>query len=105
LKFAAIAGARRTGRDARDWGLDSRARLRCGASEHGGFDFDETHFVHYFADFENDFVAQRDVAMRLGATEIDVAIAEAGFFGGVDFVFYGERRSFCVVQDVQVGGD
>jgi len=50
-------------------------------------------------------VAQRDVAMRLRAAKIDVAIAQTRFFGGVDFVFYRERRSFCVVQDVQVGGD
>ncbi len=76
-----------------------------GASEHGRFDFDEAHFVHDFANFEDDFVAQCDIAMGLGATEVDVAIAQAGFFGGVDFVFDGERRRFGVVEDMQLGGD
>ncbi len=46
-----------------------------GAGEHGGFNFDEAHFVHDLADFENDFVAQREIAMRLQAAQIEIAIA------------------------------
>ncbi len=76
-----------------------------GAREHGRLDFDEAHFVHDFADFKDDFVAQRDIAVRLGAAEIDIAIAQAGFFGGVDFIFYGEGRSFRVVENMQFSGD
>jgi hypothetical protein len=43
--------------------------------------------------------------MRLGAAEIEIAVAQARFFGGVDFVFDREWRSFCVVQNVQLRGD
>jgi len=55
--------------------------------------------------FRERFCAQRDVAIRFGAAEIDVAVAQARFFCGVDFVFYRERRSLGVVEDVQIGGD
>ena len=67
------------------------------AREHGRFDFEEAHFVHGLANFENDFVAQREVAMRLGAAQVEIAVAQARFFGGVDFVFDGKRRRFGVV--------
>ncbi len=76
-----------------------------GAGEHGRFYFNEAHFVHDFANFEDNFVAQGEIAMRLGAAEVDVAIAQAGFFGGVDFVFDGEWRCFGVIENVQLGGD
>jgi hypothetical protein len=39
------------------------------------------------------------------AAEVEIAVAEARFFGGVDFVFDLKGRGFRVVEDVQPGGD
>ncbi len=77
----------------------------CRAREHGRFDFDKAHLVHGLANFEDDFVAQREVAMRLRAAQIKIAVAQARFFRGVDFVFDGKRRRFGVVQNVELGGN
>ena len=71
--------------------------FRRGAREHGGFHFEETHFVHGFANFEKNFVAQREIGVRLGAAQVEIAIAQARFFGGVDIVFDLEGRRFRVV--------
>ena len=43
--------------------------------------------------------------MRSRAAKIEIAVAQARFFGGVDFVFDREWRGFCVVQNVQLRGD
>jgi hypothetical protein len=79
--------------------------FRRGAREHGRFDFDEAHLVHHFADFENDAMAQREIAQLPRAPQVDVAIAQARFFGGVGFVFDRERRRLGGVQDVELGGN
>ena len=76
-----------------------------GAREHRRFDFEEAHFVHRFADFEDDFVAQREVGVLARAAQVEIAVAQARFFGGVDVVFDLKRRRFRVVQDVELGGD
>ena len=34
-------------------------------------------------------MAQREVAVRLGAAQVEIAVAQARFFGGVNFVFDG----------------
>ena len=73
--------------------------------EHGRFDFEEAQLVHGLANFEHDFVAQREVAVRFGTAQVEIAVAQARFFGGVDFVFDGKRRRFGVVQNVEFGGD
>jgi len=76
-----------------------------GAREHRRFDFEEAHFVHHAANFEQDFVAQREIGVLARAAQIEIAIAEARFFGGVGFVFDLKRRRFRVVEDVKLGGD
>ncbi len=76
-----------------------------GAGEHGRFDFDEAHFVHGAANFDNDFVAQHEIVVRLGAAQVEIAITQARFFGGVGFLLDLKRRRLCVVQDVQFCGD
>jgi len=51
------------------------------------------------------FVAQQKIAVRLRAAQVEIAVAQTRFFGGVDIGFDLERWRFCVVQDVQFCGD
>ena len=71
--------------------------FRRGACEHRGFDLDESHFVHGLANLEKYFVAQSQIAMRFGTSQIKIAKAESGFFGRVDFIFDRKWRCFGVV--------
>ena len=75
------------------------------AREHGRLDFVKTEFIERFANFQNHAMAQREIAMRTGAAQIEVAIAEACFFTGGDFVFDLEGRRFRGVQQQQIVGD
>ena len=79
--------------------------FRRGTREHRRFHFDEAHLVHGLADFENNVVAQHQIAMRLRPAQIEIAIAQTRFFRRIDFVFDLKRRRFGVVQNVQLGGD
>jgi hypothetical protein len=79
--------------------------LRRRAREHGRLDFEKAHFVHHFADFENDSVAQREIAMRLRASQVEVAETQTRFFRGIDFVFDRKRRRLRVVENVQFRRD
>jgi len=65
--------------------------LRRRAREHGRFHFNEAHLVHDLADFENDFVAQREIVVWLRPAQIEIAEKEARLFRRVDFVFDWER--------------
>ncbi len=76
-----------------------------GAREHRRFDFEEAHFVHDAANLEKNFVAQREIGVLARTAQIEIAIAQARFFGGVGFVFDLKRRRFRVVEDVKLGGD
>ncbi len=73
------------------------------AREHGRFHFEEAQLVHDLANFQNDFVAQREIAVRLRAAQVEIAETQARLFRRVDFVFDRERRRFGVVQDMQLG--
>lgn len=42
-------------------------------------------------------VAQLDVPVRPRPAQVEIAVAQPRFFGGVDFVFNGKRRRFRVV--------
>jgi hypothetical protein len=79
--------------------------LRRRAREHGRFDFEEAQFVHHLTDFENNAMAQCEIAMRLRTAQVQIAEAQARLFRGVDFVFNRERRRLGVVQDVQLRRD
>ena len=76
-----------------------------GTREHRRFDFDEAQLVHGSADFENHGVAQRQIAMRLRAAQIEIAVAQTRLFGRIGFVFDLKRRRLGVVENVQFGGD
>jgi len=58
-----FAGARRTGRDGHGWDEKVARTFWRGTREHG-VRFQEAHLVHGFADFEEDLVAQGQIAVR-----------------------------------------
>ena len=53
---------------------------------------------------QRDVVAQAEVALHLGAAQVDVAIFEADFFVLDGFFGGRERRQARVVEDEQLGG-
>ena len=71
------------------------------AREHGSFHFEETHFVHDFANLEDDLVAQREIMVRLRPTKVEIAEAQARLFRRVDFVSDREGRRLGAIQNVQ----
>ncbi len=75
-----------------------------GLGEDGRFDFEEALLREAFADGEGDFVAQPEVALHLGAAQVDVAIFEADFFVLDGFFGGREGREARVVEDAQLGG-
>ena len=50
-------------------------------------------------------MAQREVGVLARAAQVEIAIAQARFFGGVGFVFDLKWRSLRVVENVKLGGD
>ncbi len=79
--------------------------LRSRAREHGRFHFNESHFVHHFANFQNDFVAQREIVVRPRPAQVEIPEAQSGFFRRVDFVFNRKRRRLGVVENMQLRRD
>ena len=68
------------------------------------FDLEEALLDEALADGQRDLVAQPEVALHLGAAQVEVAILQAHLFV-LDGVFGGrERRQARVVEDAQLGG-
>ena len=75
-----------------------------GLGEDGRFDFEKALLREAFADGERNFVAQAEVALHLGAAQVDVAVLEADFFVLDGFFGGRKRRQARVVEDAQLGG-
>ena len=72
-----------------------------GLGEDGRFDFEKALLAEALADGEGDVVAQAEVALHLGAAQVDVAILEADFFV-LDGFFRGRKgRQARVVEDAE----
>src|ERR1700722_11509120 len=76
----------------------------CGTREHGRLNFEEAEFVKRLANFQDDAVAQLQVAMWFGPPQVEIAISEARFLARGHFFFNLKRRRLRIIQDVQAGG-
>ena len=76
----------------------------CGFVEDGRFYLEEALLREAFAHGARDFVAQPEVALHLGAAQIDVAIFEADFFVLNGFFRGREGCEARVVEDADLGG-
>ena len=77
-----------------------------GASEERGFDLEEAVVGEVLADGAGDLVAENEVALQLGAAEVQVAILEASLFVDCDGVV-GDRegRGLRVIEEEEGVGD
>ena len=76
--------------------------LRRRARKHRRFHFKKAQLVHHLANFKNDAMAQRQVAVRPRPAQVQIAEAQPRLFRGIDFIFNRKRRRLGIVQDVQL---
>ena len=72
--------------------------------QEGRFDFQESLLRQIVANGQRDLVTQPEIALHLGAAQVDVAMLEADFFVLDGFFGGRERRQSRVIEDAQFGG-
>ena len=78
--------------------------FRRGLGQERRFDFIETVVVHEIAQMTGDIPAQTHALLHDRPPQIDVAVAQTGFLADLHLAFQRERRSFCLVENLQPGG-
>ncbi|MNZ29265.1 hypothetical protein D3C78_465100 [compost metagenome] len=76
--------------------------FRGGTGEDRRFDVEEAVFIKEAADAGGDARAQAQLLGHFRATQVDEAIAQAGFFTNIGVFVERERRGFRFVQDGQL---
>ncbi len=69
--------------------------------QHRRFDFIKRQLVESLTDFENHFVAQRDIPLQPRTPQIQIAVFETQFLVGVHVIFNLEWRSLGGIQNVK----